>query len=232
MRGFGAKHIEYIVNNKTNKGVEYSNYSTEFIGIRRTQWTWLSHALSTVLYITLNKENPYTLLPPIYLSIVPLPQSFIGKSLGSPGRNDRHWNNKVRRCVWRSCFQGGTSVWFRFIYIYYKHTPLSSLREKNKTLACVWDWYGQYKITAWTTTVEDNRKKDIHKESWNPWKLAVSLWKGHFFVCLCLSSSFCTHCFTNYNIVEMFIYCGYSKWCLSVIFHTNVIAIYIVQFML
>lgn len=45
---------------KTNNGVEYSNYSTEFIGTRRTQWTWLSHALSTVLYITLNKENPYS----------------------------------------------------------------------------------------------------------------------------------------------------------------------------
>lgn len=43
---------------KRQSSFGYSNYSTEFIGTWRTQWVWLSHALSTLLYITLTRRIP------------------------------------------------------------------------------------------------------------------------------------------------------------------------------
>ena len=48
---------------RDRRTVEYSNYSTEFIGTWRTQWVWLSHALSTLLYITIRRKTPSSINP-------------------------------------------------------------------------------------------------------------------------------------------------------------------------
>lgn len=166
--------------------MEYSNYSTEFIGSCRTQWVWVSHALSTLLYITPRgkTESPH-LFPALHPTLLPFLSNKVCACrvfvlICSPTKQTEHDSqriNKVLMSLWalsgRSCKQGGTLFWFRNSF-HIKYT------ERKKKQACVRSVHDP-------AIIPTHRKNStfLYKQrrmSSSSLLLAVLLQEGHFYV--------------------------------------------------
>lgn len=181
---------------RNRQTVEYSNYSTEFIGTWRTQWVWLSHALSTLLYITIRKKTPSfinSLLPASFLP--PLPANWCESMCvcvdAFPGETTRAWQSENKQSadvcvgiVWEIMLtrRHFSLIQIRYFLIKYAEEKKTGLQEIVRTI----------KITAWTIFhyLKDRKyhilKTSTRDQALPPFWLAVLLREGHFFCgCVC-----------------------------------------------
>lgn len=188
---------------KRQSSFGYSNYSTEFIGTWRTQWVWLSHALSTLLYITLTRRIPSfpflsILCSPSFHS---LPTNCASVSVlvcwHVPQRKtNRAWQSENKQSA-DVCVGTVSEIMLRrrhfsLILFFFSSFHIKYAEKKGKKQAWV-RLERMISVMAWTNFhylksrkyhILKNKQKRFSSSS--PFWLAVLLWEGHFFLwCVC-----------------------------------------------